>query len=80
MKLQQEIANENQKQLIGKELEVLIETKTFDNKYYVGRSRREVPEIDSFIYMPMIEKELEGKFAKVKITGVQGYDLIGKII
>ena len=80
MTLQQEIANENQKKFIGKELEVLVETKTFDNKYYVGRSRKEVPEIDSLIYMPMVEKELEGKFIKVKITDVQGYDLIGKVI
>ena len=80
MTLQQQIANENQKKLIGKELEVLVETKTFDNKYYVGRSTREVPEIDSLIYMPIIEKELEGKFIKAKITDVQGYDLIGEII
>ena len=79
MSLQQEIANENQKSLIGKELEALIETKTFDNKYYVGRSYREVPDIDSLIYIPMVEKALEGKFVKCKITGVQGYDLIGKI-
>ena len=78
MKLQQEIANENQKKLIGKEIEVLIETKTFDNKYYVGRSTREVPEIDSLIYIPILEKALEGKFVKCKITGVQGYDLIAK--
>ena len=80
MKLQQEIANENQKELIRQELEVLVETKTFDNKYYVGRSYREVPDIDGLIYMPMVEKELEGKFVKVKITDAQGYDLIGKIM
>lgn len=79
MKLQQEIANQNQKKLIGKELEVLIESKTFDNKYYVGRSRREVPEIDSSIYLPMIENEIIGEYVKCEITKVQGYDLIGNI-
>lgn len=77
MKLQQEVIEEKQKELIGKELEVLIETKTFDNNYYVGRSYREVPDIDGLIYIPMIEKELQGKFVKCKITDVQGYDLIG---
>lgn len=77
MKLQQEVIEEKQKELIGKELEVLIETKTFDNNYYVGRSYREVPDIDGLIYIPMIEKELQGKFVKCKITEVQGYDLIG---
>lgn len=80
MKLQQQVIEEKQKELIGKELEVLIETKTFDNNYYVGRSYREVPDIDGLIYLPMVEKELQGKFVKCKITDVQGYDLIGEII
>ena len=80
MELQKQIANESQKQLIGKKLEVLVETKTFDNKFYVGRSYREVPEIDSLIYMPIIDKQLEGKFVEVKITEVQDYDLIGEIL
>ena len=78
MKLQQEVVKEKQKDLIGKELEVLIETKTFDNKYYVGRSYMEVPDIDGLIYIPMIEKELRGTFIKCKITDIQGYDLIGE--
>ena len=52
----------------------------FDNNYYVGRSYREVPDIDGLIYLPMVEKELQGKFVKCKITDAQGYDLIGKIM
>ena len=80
MKLQHEVIQEKQKNLIGEELEVLIETKTFDNNYYVGRSYREVPDIDGLIYIPMIDKELEGKFVKCKITDIQEYDLIAKII
>ena len=79
MKLQQEVIEEKQKELIGKELEVLIETKTFDNNYYVGRSYMEVPDIDGLIYIPMVEKELQGKFVKCKIIDVQGYDLIAEI-
>ena len=77
MSLQQEIAEEKQKELIGTKLEVLVETKTFDNQYYVGRSYREVPDIDGLIYIPMTEKDLLGKFVTCTITGVQGYDLIG---
>ena len=79
MKLQNEISTELQEEMIGKELVVLVETKTFDNKYYVGRSYREVPEIDGIIYIEMIDKALEGKFVKVKITDATEYDLIGKI-
>lgn len=80
MSLQQKIASETQQEMVGKELEVLIETKTFDGKYYVGRSYREVPDIDGLIYIEMVDKALEGKFVKCKITKASGYDLIGKIV
>ena len=80
MSLQQKIASETQQEMVGKELEVLIETKTFDGKYYVGRSYREVPDIDGLIYIEMVEKALEGKFVKCKITKASGYDLIGEIV
>ena len=80
MELQQQIVEQKQKELIGKELEVLIETRTFDNKYYVGRSYMEVPDIDGLIYIKMVDKALEGKFVKCKITQEKEYDLIGKII
>lgn len=80
MSLQQKIASETQQEMVGKELEVLIETKTFDGKYYVGRSYREVPDIDGLIYIEMVDKALEGKFVKCKITKASDYDLIGEII
>lgn len=80
MSLQQKIASETQQEMVGKELELLIETKTFDGKYYVGRSYREVPDIDGLIYIEMVDKALEGKFIKCKITKASGYDLVGKIL
>lgn len=80
MSLQQKIASETQEEMVGEELEVLIETKTFDGKYYVGRSYREVPDIDGLIYIEMVDKALEGKFVKCKITKANGYDLIGKVM
>ena len=80
MSLQKQIASENQRKLIGRELEVLVETKTFDNKYYVGRSYMDVPEIDGLIYIEMIEEALEGKFIKCKIIDTKDYDLIGRKI
>ncbi len=80
MSLQQKIAGKTQEEMVGKELEVLIETKTFDGKYYVGRSYREVPDIDGLIYIEMVDKALEGKFVKCKITKASGYDLVGKIL
>ena len=81
MELQQLISKEKMKDTIGKEYEVLIETKTFDGKYYIGRSYEDVPDIDGLIYIKNNFKEnLEGKFIKCKITNVKEYDKIGKII
>ena len=80
MKLQQEIAAEKLKSQVGKELEVLIETKTFDSKYYAGRSYMDVPDIVGLIYIKNENKEdLENQFIKCKITDVKGYDLIAQI-
>ena len=80
MQLQQRVAKQNLENKIGNTYEVFIENKTFDGKYYVGRSYMDVPDVDGFIYIPMIEKALENQFVMCKITGVQGYDLIGEII
>lgn len=78
MKLQQTIANENLNKQVGKIVEILVETKTFDGKYYVGRSYMDVPDIDGNIYIAMVDEALEGKYIKVKITDVKNYDLIGE--
>lgn len=78
MSLQQQIAMEKQKELIGKKLEVLVETKTFDGKYYVGRSYMDVPDIDGLIYIEMVDKSLEGKFIECEIIEANDYDLIAK--
>ena len=80
MKLQQEISFKNLKQQIGKEIEVLVETKTFDGKYYVGRSYMDVPDIDGLVYIDMVPDALEGKFIKCQIIDTNEYDLIAKII
>lgn len=80
MRLQQQIAIEKQKGLIGKKIEVLVETKTFDGKYYVGRSYMDVPDIDGLIYIEMIDKTLEGKFVECEIINTNDYDLIAKVI
>ncbi|MBO6242963.1 MAG: 30S ribosomal protein S12 methylthiotransferase RimO [Clostridia bacterium] len=81
MKLQQEIAYQKLNEQIGKIYEVLIETKTFDSKFYAGRSYMDVPDIDGLIYIKNNSSiNLQGKFVKVKITDVNEYDLIGEII
>ena len=46
MNVAQNISREKLKKHIGKEYEVLIENKTFDEKYYIGRTYMDIPETD----------------------------------
>ena len=82
MSLQQEISKENLEKRIGKEYEVLIENKTFDNKYWIGRTKMDVPEMDGVVYIEnkSNNKDLVNQFLKCQITEVKDYDLIGTLI
>ena len=82
MRLQQEISKENLEKRIGKEYEVLIENKTFDNKYWIGRTKMDVPEMDGVVYIEnkSNNKDLINQFLKCQITQVRDYDLIGILI
>ena len=80
MKIQQKISNENLQNKIQQEVEVLIENKTFDGKYFVGRTKQDVPDIDGLIYIKNNDKELMNQFVTAKIVDVKEYDLIGKLI
>ncbi len=81
MKEQKEISEDIQKSKIGKEYEVLIEDKSFDGKYLIGRTMQDVPEIDGLVYIKN-EKEnqdLVNQFVKCKIIETNEYDLIGQL-
>ena len=49
MSLQQIISNEKLKDKIGENIEVLVERKSFDNKYFIGRTKNDVPDIDGIV-------------------------------
>ena len=81
MSIQQKVSNENLKNKIGKNVEVLIEDISFDGKYLIGRTSQDVPEEDGIIYVE--NNNIESKvnsFVNVKVTEVKEYDLIGKIV
>ena len=80
MSLQQKISKQNLKNKIGKEVEVLVEDKSFDGKTYIGRSYMDVPEIDGVVYIESDEEIQIGSFVKCTITDVNEYDLIAKKI
>ena len=81
MKLQNKISKQNLKNKIGNEYEVLIEGIADSNKYYIGRSYMDAPEIDGIVYIPKTRQNIIeiGSFVKVKIIETNDYDLVGKI-
>ena len=76
MTLQQQISKENLEKQIGKEVEVLLEEVSFDGKTYIGRTERDVPEIDGIVYFHAKEKLKLGTFVKGRVEDVSNYDLI----
>ena len=78
MQKQQQISRENLSKRIGKTCTVLIENKTFDGKYYVGRTMQDAPEIDGLVYIPnTTEKDMLNQFVECEIEDVNEYDLVG---
>ena len=80
MSLQQKISKQNLENKIGKEVEVLVEDKSFDGKTYIGRSYMDVPEIDGVVYIESDDEIQIGSFVKCIITDVKEYDLIAEKI
>ena len=79
MRIQQKIANEINKSLVGKTLEVCYEGVDFDKQLFFGRSQYQTPEADTLVFFKS-KKPIEiGRYYKVKITKVKGYDLQGEV-
>ena len=80
MEEQQKVSNENLKKKIGQKYEVLIENISFDEKYLIGRTKQDVPDIDGIIYIKNNEnKNLINQIVNCIVTDVNDYDLIGEI-
>lgn len=82
--LQGFIEEERVGSLIGRELEVLIDGVSEMEGYdFVGRSYREAPVVDGVIYLRKLTGTVNataiGGFARARITGQEGLDLVGEI-
>ncbi len=63
--------------MIGRTLQVLYEDIDYERGMFVGRSEFDAPEIDTKVYFSADFVEV-GEYYDVKITGYDGYDLIGE--
>lgn len=81
MNLQQQISRQNLEKRIEKTYETLVENKTFDNKYWIGRTKMDIPEMDGVIYIKNDNnQDLINKFVNCKIIDIKDYDLIGECV
>lgn len=79
MKLQQQISLNNNLNLIGKKLEVLVEG-SYEQNSYIGRTYMDAPEVDGKVYFYSKHKLNPGTFVNVLIKNVNEYDLSGEIV
>ena len=79
MELQSEVCADLAEDMIGKELYVMVEGKVADEPAYIGRTYKDAPGVDGYIFIQTGEMLMSGDFVKVRVTGAMDYDLIGEI-
>lgn len=79
MELQQDIAYEKADAMVGEKLMVMIEGKVADENAYVGRSYKDAPNVDGYVFVNTDRNLMTGDFVPVTIIGSYEYDLIGEI-
>ena len=78
MALQQTISAENGRKRIGEVLDVLIEGSLPEDNIYLGRSYRDAPGVDGYVFVESEQPLLSGDMVRVEITAAKEYDLIGR--
>jgi len=78
MKTQQEVAFDNAALQIGRRLPVIIEGRIPGDGVYIGRTYRDAPDVDGYVFVEDPGRELmSGEMIDVIIDGAEGYDLTG---
>ena len=80
MKIQQSIAFEHAKSMIGKEIKVMIEGKLPEEGVYIGRTHMDAPNVDGYIFVHTMDELMSGDFVDVLVMEAKDYDLIGKAL
>ena len=80
MELQQEVSLDKSADMVGKTIEVMIEGKISDDEAYVGRSYKDAPNVDGFVFVNTTANLMSGAIVRVEITGAMEYDLIGSLV
>ena len=77
MEIQKEISLEKNSSLVGKNINVIVDT--LDGDYYVTRSERDAPEVDGEVLIEKDENLEIGNIYNVEIIDYNDYDLFAKL-
>ncbi len=79
MELQQEIAFEKAEAMAGQILYCIIEGRLPEDGVYMGRTYRDAPGVDGYIFIRTEATLMTGDFVWARVTGSHDYDLIGEL-
>ena len=79
MELQQEIAFEKAQEMVGQRIMVMVEGKLDEEGVYVGRSYKDAPNVDGYVFVHTDQNLMTGDFVPVVITASHEYDLVGEM-
>ena len=79
MLCQKDISLSNNEKYIGRTLKVFIEGKLPEDGVFIGRTYRDTPSVDGFIFVNSETELVSGQFVDVTVTGFDEYDLIGDV-
>lgn len=77
MGIQEEIAYQNNLDMVGLEVRVLVDR--IEGDYRIGRTQWDSPEVDPEVYVEGSDAQ-PGDFINVKITGAEPFELFGKLV
>lgn len=78
MEIQQGISFENNQQLVGRTMKVLVDRK--EGGYFIGRTEYDSPEVDNEVLIPAEDIYLSiGDFYRITIIDATEFDLYGKL-
>lgn len=80
MELQQAIVCDKAEEMIGRELTVMIEGRIAEEDVYVGRTYRDAPNVDGYLFLNTTAHLETGNFVRALVTDSREYDLIGELI
>ena len=80
MQEQQKIAFEAAENMLYQQVQVLIEGELPEENVYIGRTYKDAPNVDGYIFVNSSHPLMSGEMVTVQVTDAKGYDLIGEVV